>query len=136
MNTLSQKIKENERKFEEKKIGIHSYHCDVMTESGMQLCNCDERDKAKSHISSSTLDILDTIEKRIEELKKRNNGETQKCYRCGLPRKASEKLMLGCSTDKGFPYRTHLFRKAKNVTKTEALTLLQNFIKQTKEEIK
>ena len=80
-------------------------------------------DEIKSHLSSSTIDILDTIEKWIE-------GEKQ-------PR---------CKTvdDKGFIYLHCVYEDGKCLKcgrllgdKGDAtLTLVQDFIKQTKEEIK
>ena len=82
------------------------------------------RDFIAAELSRVREETLKEVGGIVEGLKKRSNGETQKCYRCGLPRKASEKLMLGCHNEKGLSYKSHLFRRVKNISKGQALTTI------------
>ena len=99
MTILSQKIKENREKWYKTSLGYDD------SPSGKTIDNV-VRGIAQGHFSSSTIDILDTIEKWCEGAK-------------GHP-------CVFCKTRKG---------KCHCLVHDAALTLLQDFIKQTKTEI-
>ena len=101
---LSQKIKENRERFESE----GRFDFDFMDRSGkLNRLSPDGVSQIKSLLSSSIIDILDTIEKWCEGAK-------------GHP-------CVFCKTRKG---------KCHCLVHDAALTLLQDFIKQTKKEIK
>lgn len=41
-------------------------------------------------------------------------NEKSQCYRCGLRRREVKGFMLPCENDKGFKYKSHLFRRPHN----------------------
>jgi len=121
MNILSQKIKENEREFD---TLLHTIDRDADFEKGISYEDRkDIWEPIHSYLHSSTIDILDTIERWIEgKMQPRcksiddkgytylrcHYGEDGKCMKCGR--------ILGHKID-------------------TTLTLLQDFIKETKMEI-
>lgn len=116
MNQLSQKIKENEKVFEEKFVvpngGVMPQHRDF----GKTL----ERD-LKFHLHSSTIDILDTIEKKFDE--NIFNSPAYKHLTSQWGQLDEDGVSIAVS------------RQALEETMT-ALTSIQNFIREAKEEIK
>ena len=115
MTILSQKIKENRERFESE----GRFDFDFMDRSGkLNRLSPDGVSQIKSLLSSSIIDILDTIEKLVKG-KRKNIPEDFDNYR--PEDKYTTQEMYDMYRDEGF---------------NSALTLVQDFIKQTKKEIK
>ena len=112
MTILSQKIKENRERFAQD-IQPSIYRRSTST------TDCDKECVAiKSHLTSSTIDILDTIEKWVKG-KRKNIPEDFDNYR--PEDKYTTQEMYDMYRDEGF---------------NSALTLVQDFIRESKKEIK